>query len=397
MLSFFNERRGNISQIFALALVPIIILIGGSIDYRRAVNSELELQYALDATVLSAANLGADAYQSRYKRDFEINAVAIKAEEKTVDISVADGAKGKTFTGTATAKVPTYFSKMFGVGTIGVSVSSEVSLDKNVSGGPCIYIMDKQANYALRFNSGANISAPDCEVHVHSKTNWAANFNAGIDIDFKRICVAGSGTLNNYGEIESLELNCAAEADPYAGAIKEPADTSCDFNNLNFNGGTYDLSPGVYCGWVNFNSGTDIRLSPGLYVIKNGGWNVNGGEWTGDGVTFYFADTSKIQFNSAVAANLRPPTNGDYKNILIFEKKGISKSHFILDDSKDFDIEGVVHLPSRDTIYNSGSKVYSRRLTMVFNTLTLNNTRWTLTGADQTGSSSTVSEPRISK
>lgn len=97
----------------------------------------------------------------------------------------------------------------------------------------------------------------------------------------------------------NLYTSCAAESDPYAGNMPAVSQTTCTHSNLNFNGGTVNLTPGVYCGWINFNSGTNVNLAPGLYVIKNGGWNVNGGTWTGNGVTFYFADTSKFSSTAA--------------------------------------------------------------------------------------------------
>ncbi len=36
---------------------------------------------------------------------------------------------------------------------------------------------------------------------------------------------------------------------------------------------------------------------------------MNGGLWTGNGVTFYFADTSKIQFNSGMEQRLKAPSS----------------------------------------------------------------------------------------
>ena len=172
---------------------------------------------------------------------------------------------------------------------------------------------------------------------------------------------------------DNIVTSCPVEADPYLGAFPEPSSNSCDYNHGNFNNSSVNLTPGTYCGWFNFNnSDAHVSFSPGLYVIKNGGWNVNGGTWTGDGVTFYFADSSKIQFNSGVDADLKAPTEGDYANVIFTEKPGLGNSHFILNDSKGFDVEGIIYLPSRDFIFNSGSNLKGRKIELVTNTLTIN-------------------------
>ena len=103
---------------------------------------------------------------------------------------------------------------------------------------------------------------------------------------------------------------------------------------------------------------------------------MNGGGWTGDGVTFHFADTSKIQFNSAVKASLSAPRTGRYQGILLYEAAGLSPSHFIMNDSKGHRLEGLIWLPSRDTIFNSGSTADSDAITMVLRTLILDPTDW---------------------
>jgi hypothetical protein len=138
------------------------------------------------------------------------------------------------------------------------------------------------------------------------------------------------------------------------------------------------LDPGVYCGWFNFNAGPKITLNPGTYVIKGGGWNVNGGQWTGTGVTFYFADDSKIQFNSAVKASLTAPTSGQYANILIAEKSGLAGGQFIFDDNRGFDMTGVIYLPSKEVVFNAGATTRSRKMMLISNTIILNSVNWTL-------------------
>lgn len=111
---------------------------------------------------------------------------------------------------------------------------------------------------------------------------------------------------------------------------------------------------------------------------RGGNWNVNGGTWSGNGVVFYFADTSIIQFNSAVSASLTAPTSGPYEGVAMFETAGLARTPFVLDDSQNFEMEGLIYLPSRDTIFNANSSLTDKAFTLVVNTLILNQTAWSL-------------------
>jgi len=109
------------------------------------------------------------------------------------------------------------------------------------------------------------------------------------------------------------------------------------------------------------------------YVLKGGSWNVNGGEWSGDNVSFYFADAnSKIQFNSGVLATLSPPTSGPYEGVFITEAPDLRNSQFTINDSRGFDFEGIVYLPSREITLNSGATVRSRDLQLVARSFIIN-------------------------
>jgi Flp pilus assembly protein TadG len=367
-----DQQGGTVAILFGLIAAVLFGTAGFAVDYSRAVSLQARMQQALDAAVI--AGLKVDTY-SRTKTATEV------FEQNMAGTDVKLGLKFKSdsadqFTGTATTHLPSTIAAAIGVFSLPVNATSTAAMRS--SGKVCILVLDKTASQAFLVNGGADVDAPECEVHVHSTANPAAIFNSGTNIDSKRICIKGSSIIDNGGSHPNMKTACEPAADPYVGRYPEPASAACNFSNLNFNGGNVRLSPGVYCGWTNFNNAPNVTLDPGVYVVKGGGWNVNGGTWTGNDVTFYFADTSKIQFNSAVAAQLTPPSSGAYENVIIFEKSGLARSPFVLDDSRGFDIKGLVYLPSRDTIFNGGTSVTSKDFTIVVNTLILDQTRWKL-------------------
>ena len=51
--NFATNRRGNVAVIFALALAPVTLLAGGSVDLSTAMNARSRLAQALDAAALA--------------------------------------------------------------------------------------------------------------------------------------------------------------------------------------------------------------------------------------------------------------------------------------------------------------------------------------------------------
>ncbi len=395
--SFMRATRGNVSVIFALSLVAIVAATGGAVDLFNASSAKGELQDALDSAVLVgvAASSAADSSASRaflanVKPSLQPAVQAYSSSAASSSTS-AGNVTTLSYSGTASVNSPTFLMKIIGIDQIAVTARATAlkSTTTPVANKPCIYVLDPTGNQSLLVNSGANITAPNCEIHVKSTGNPAGMFNSGSNLNFKKVCVKGSKVTQNSTVVKNLALSCAAEDDPYAGKLPTPASGTCNFSNGNYNGGNITMSPGVYCGWFNFNGTSNVTFNPGVYVIKGGGWNVGAGTWTGSGVTFYFADTSKIQFNSGISANLSAPTTGNYANILFYEAAGLSKSDFIFNDSQAHKFSGLIWLPSRTVTMNAKSGINSDSLTLVTWRLILNNTTWNLT--PQSGTNSTSS------
>lgn len=390
---YLADVGGNLAIPFALSLIVIMGAAGAGLDLGRVRRVETKLQTALDAAVLAGAAKGASSAIAAASEVFDAN--ISRPDAKSVSASFTqDG--GGALTGTANATVETTFARVLGFKEFAVKVSSAAKGGVASGGRACIIVLDPTASQSLLVNSGANIDAPTCEIHVASKANPAAIFNAGSQIDTARICIAGANIIDNGGIHPNLYKSCAATANPYAGTLPTPLTSGCDVNASNYSGNV-SLSPGVYCGTFNFNAGPNVTFAPGVYVIKGGDWNVNGGTWSGNGVTFYFPDSSRIQFNSAVAATMSSPTSGSYAGIFMYEADGLARSPFVLDDSRNMDVTGLIYLPSRDMIFNSGSNLTDKHITLVTNTLILDQTHWTLQPSGPDVSTSQAGVPVLIK
>jgi Putative Flp pilus-assembly TadE/G-like len=372
---FIRNQLGNTTLIFSLAAIPMLGAAGVAVDSFRAGDVRSQLDAALDGAVIAGAAASSN-YVAEAEKFFDLNFDSRDLISVERSFTFRDNV---IVTGTATAKFTPSFSSVLGYDIMSVDDEAEAEGMTGASnvGKLCILALAPNASQSLLMNSGAQVNAASCEVHVSSQANPAAIFNAGTDLKAQKTCIKGGNIIDNGGTHDNLETNCNALSDPYAGTVPEPVSTACDYNNGNYSG-KVTLNPGVYCGWHNFNNSPTVDLNPGTYIIKSGGWNVNGGTWKGDGVTFYYADTSKIQFNSAVKADLKAPKSGDYADFLFAEKAGLSNSQFVLDDNKGFDMTGIMYLPSRDVIFNSGTKVTTQKMTAVMNTVIFNGVNWNL-------------------
>jgi hypothetical protein len=363
-------------MVVALLLPVLVLTTGGAIDVVHAETVRSDLRSVLDSATLAAAGDGDDR-RAKVMIGSHLGA-RTDVTDYTAEFSFSN--KQRTVVGQASATVDAHFLGIIGLPSLTVTAEAEAAMGDGAR--PCITLLDPTASQALLVNSGAKLEAPSCEIHVHSTASPAAIFNGGTKLDVAKICVAGSRVIKNGGWSGNVETSCNASQDPFAGTLPTPPTSACtDFGGVR-EGRTTSFRPGVYCGGINFNGSVDVDFEPGLYVIRGGNWMVNGGDWTGNGVTFYFEDSSRIHFNSGVKAKMSAPTDGLYRNILIFEKPGLGRSNFLFDDSRGSELDGIMYLPSRDMTYNSGSDARGDRLTMVFNTLILNKTDWKLESAD---------------
>ncbi|MEP1229868.1 MAG: TadE/TadG family type IV pilus assembly protein [Litorimonas sp.] len=367
---FGQNESGAMSVGFGGILFTLMLSTGMAIDVSRAYSYSQNMQNALDASTLHAAqNIRNEDFQQNAQGFFKDNFNKTNISNIQSQYSV----ETEFVRGTANGQLPLFFGKFLGRDTLPISVSAAVS----VSSAPaCIVALQTRNGAGITLNSGANVTSPECGLEVHSTRNPAFIINSGVTLEVPQTCIASDRIVDNNGAVDNIQTSCAVNPDPYLGEFEEPDSSHCDYRNTNFNEANITLHPGVYCGYFNFNnSNTKVHFTGGEepYILRGGSWNVNGGEWSGDNVSFYFADAqSRLQFNSGVKATLTPPTSGPYEGVFITETPGLRNSQFIINDSRGFDFEGIIYLPSREIILNSGATVRSRELSLVARSFIIN-------------------------
>lgn len=373
VFEFCRARDGNLAIIFALSAIPVIGAIGAAVDLSKANDVKAELQNSLDAAVLAGVTQSASQQVSTATAVF--NGDFVGKYGNTGAATFTQNANG-SLSGTASSTVHMSFMSILGKSSMAVGAAATATPGAQSTTPVCILLVNTLATQALLVNSGGKLNAPTCEIHVLSTQNPAAIFNDTPNV--KRICIKGSTIIKNGGANPNAVTSCATISDPFAGNLPTVTPATCIYQSPV--SGNVTLNPGTYCGGLNFNGSGTLTLNSGLYVIKGGAWNINSG-WTvnGSGVTFYFADSnSYVQFNSNVTADLSAPTSGTYANILFFEPTGLSTSNLVFDGTNGSSFTGLIYLPSREVTINSTSTVSSNAVTMVFSTLILDQTNWTI-------------------
>ncbi len=253
--------------------------------------------------------------------------------------------KQDTLKGTASIEVPTTFMGLIGVAAVEFVVSAQAKALSEPP--PCFNVLDPDKWYGLRLRDSINFAGSKCETHVHStREDSSAGFEGSSNIVFDRVCLAGGADT----PILNKEENCDVAPDSFAGHMPSVTVGSCTYTDQSFNQSAVTLSPGVYCGATSISAGVaDLTLNPGLYIISGGTFSIAAQNVTGNGVTFYFADSgATIEMDGVNSATLEAPASGTYKDILMFQQTGLGDATVTFNATSNQNWQGIIHTPSWD-------------------------------------------------
>jgi len=126
---FFADRRGNVAAIFALAIVPVIGLVGMAVDYSRGNSMKAAVQAALDATALAMARTAPNltAAQLQQQSSDMFFAQFNRSDAKSVVVTASyDTTNGSALTLAASGAIDTTFTRVMGINQLNVGSSSTI-------------------------------------------------------------------------------------------------------------------------------------------------------------------------------------------------------------------------------------------------------------------------------
>lgn len=375
--SIARNDGGSVGPLFALAAIPAFMVIGMSIDYRRATATQTEMQVALDSAVVAARNQTGAQQITTAKGYFDANYRGTYAPATPLFDNSSGLLQGKV-----SSKVPTTLTALMHINSIAVDVIAAATPDSSTvtgtaGGTPCIMVLDPNKFKAMNMISNSNLQAPNCEVHVRSSNGTAFYSESASQVVFKKILVKGGATggsqIKDPSGVTAVVANAPNVADdPFASKIPSVTVGACTDANTNksYSG---SVNPGTFCGNTTF-SGT--TMAPGLYIVSGGRLTISG-KTTGNGVAIYFADNAAtLNYGAAEGSTLTAPTTGTYRGLLMFMQPRASTSTatvtITINSENKQSWTGLVYLPNWDLSLVSDSSWPKMNVALVVNSLYAN-------------------------
>jgi hypothetical protein len=185
--------------------------------------------------------------------------------------------------------VPNAFAKIFGQqsSVIRARATAGVSLAEY-----CFIVLDPTGANALLVENQAQLRGSGCGIEVNSTNALGANIthpNGLVAAEFVGVGGPSVGGVGNFTPPPQYDV--PPTPDPMSQLTMPTVPNTCDHGSTSgpaVLSGTTTLSPGTYCGGIMVNG--DLTLNQGLYILRGGGLNVTGGNYTlrssGTGTTF---------------------------------------------------------------------------------------------------------------
>ena len=241
----------------------------------------------------------------------------------------------------------------------------------------CLLGLDPRAAGTITLQKNARLTAPGCSVYSDSTSPQGMVSKDDAVMRAGSICSAG-------GRVKSKDSNyspqpmtdCPVISDPLAGR-QGPTNFTCNHNGKVISGATATLSPGVYCGGLIITNRSQVTLSSGIFIVKDGPLVVNGGSsLKGNNVAIYMKGTgANLTFATSSTISLTAPKDGPLAGILFFDdpsgasapeypprhdKPGKSpREHSILSDDARV-LLGTIYLPKGRLIVDATRPIADR-------------------------------------
>lgn len=342
-------------MIFALSLPALLGAGGAAIDFARYSEARTELQEIADAAALAGAR--------EYLRAKNVGALAKTRAEDAADAliltsgsvagasgrAVADDREAAVTVSAAYSYRPTLFVALFKT-----PILIEVTSTAAVSGGAniCVIALAASGGDVIKIDDSSTLMGDDCAVYSNSTDPKGLLVKGGARLESAFTCSSGGyGDSDNHFSPPPV-TDCPARADPLSDRI-EPAVGGCDHMDRIVKDYVGRLSPGVYCEGLVIDGSSDVTLDPGIYVIKDGAFQVKStSRLAGDGVGFFFVgDDAGVKFEDKASISLAAPESGEMAGVLFWQSVGVKGADKFEIYSNDVDrLVGTIYLPDADFV-----------------------------------------------
>ena len=318
-LAFVRAEAASTLTTFALMMPILAGAVGISIDYGRAALLKTRMQAVADSTALMSARQLQLAQATADKVIAFANSY-VASQLTGVTTAVEVDPKAYTVRVRLTSDVARMFDVMsFQGGNMPVGASATAKLS---SGLPlCLIGLDGKAPSTIALERDALLTAPGCLVYSNSTSPVGISSKDNAVLKAGYICSAGGKVAAANSNFTPQPMtDCPNMPDPLA-TRPLPSDGPCKYLAKVILGGSETLQPGTYCGGLIITLGADVKMAPGVYVIKDGPFLVGGNSTlTGENVGIHLKGlASNLKFDAETTISLTAPKNGPMTGLLIYD------------------------------------------------------------------------------
>ena len=317
-------------------------------DYSYVSMQKSKLQQAVDAAAIAAAKEMSlsDADNARLAA---VGKTVVKSNLNNkvaagITVQVAIGADRKVLAIKATHKADQIFD--FDVMKLDtVSASAEAKVFGNVR--VCAIGLDPKSSATVMLDHSARMTGVGCAVYSNSLNSEGMLTKSNAKLKASLICSAGGFNGHSANVSPEPMTDCPPFSDPLS-KRPEPYAGNCTYKDVVIKQGAAILNPGVYCGGLKIMGASEVRLRPGIYVMKDGPLFVNQtAKLYGKYVGFYFTGLdATFNFRPETTISLSAPKSGVMAGILMFEaRQGTTLPEHRITSDNARTLLGTIYLP----------------------------------------------------
>ncbi|MCH9806500.1 MAG: hypothetical protein K0U74_02095 [Alphaproteobacteria bacterium] len=367
---FSASESGTILVKFALAL-PILLGISlSAMDYAWTLSHKTVLQDAADTAALAGAKELSLSDSKRENVSAVVKAMAKRYIEANRDSLAKKNAAPPTINANVTGdppevrvsitqKVDALVGGGFGLkfGDLKIRSVARVIGQPNI----CVLGLHPSANGTLSLEHEARVTGRNCAVYSNSSHTNAIKAKNSANLTATFICSRG-GKTGGPGNFNPTPMtDCPGFDDPLSGRV-EPQPGNCTKLVPIIQGVGGTLLPGTYCGGLTLEAGTQVVLTPGTYIFKDGPLIVkDGASLTGVNVGLYFVGNgANFKFEPKTLISLTAPISGEMAGLLIFESRSRPEGEkFELLSNNALVLLGTIYIPRGELHIDADSPIAS--------------------------------------
>ncbi|MEM5516705.1 Tad domain-containing protein [Henriciella sp. AS95] len=344
--------------IFAISLMAILSLVGGTIALGMDSRSSNNLQHAADSSALGGATafLHSDSPKAEERLKAAHEQARSLATQNTdyslteLDVAaVTEDAYGQhtNLKVELQFKPVNYFAKL--VGSKSTTPIRRRAVATATWGFPLCVLTLEPKRSGLTIKDQGQLEANNCIIWSNSDSRKAMDFKGG-SAKTKAFCAVGDVDKDSRAQVDPKpEVGCQPLPDPLAG-YEVPTSGICDSFSVDvIRIGSTKLSPGIYCGGLSVRA-RNVTLEPGIYHIRGGGLKIDArGELEAHGVTFLFDGLiNKVEIRGGSGLKVTAPTEGETAGMAFAQLPSVVTRLPDMKIDGALNVEGVIYMPSYD-------------------------------------------------